>query len=135
MKVYWSKNYGAEEKKEIGFPTLDETDIQTIHEAFQFLMKKYVIGAKNKKTTFLSIEQLHKNQLRISQGRENEIKYGEGGEKKRRGSIVDSRRGSVQKLGGGIDSRRGSVQKLTLPKSPSAGAKPIDSRYECIFSK
>ena len=134
MKVYWSKNYGAEEKKEIGFPTLDETDIQTIHEAYQFLMKKYVIGAKNKKTTFLSVEQIRKSQLRISQGRANEVKFGDG-EKKRRGSMVDSRRGSVQKLGGGIDSRRGSVQKLTLPKGPSAGAKPLDSRYVCIFSK
>ena len=124
MQIYWTKNYGAEEKKQIGFPTLDETDIQTIHEAYQFLMKKYVIGAKNKKTTFLSVEQIRKSQLRISQGRANEVKFGDG-EKKRKGSIG----GIVQKLGmGGIDSRRGSVQKLTIPKSPS-GAKPNDSRY------
>ena len=113
MKVYWSKNYGIkEEKKEIGFPTLDETDIQTIHEAFQFLTKKYVIGAKSKKPKFLSLEQIRKSQLRISQGRGDEVKY-EDGEKKRKGSI---------------DSRRSSVQKLTIPKSLS-GAKPIDSRY------
>ena len=120
MQIYWTKNYGAEEKKQIGFPTLDETDIQTIHEAYQFLMKKYVIGAKNKKPTFLSVEQIRKSQLRISQGRAPE-------EKKRKGSIS----GIVQKLGG-IDSRRGSVQKLTIPKSPS-GAKPNDSRYSMYF--
>ena len=113
MKVYWSKNYGIkEEKKEIGFPTLDDTDIQSIHEAFQYLTKKYVIGAKNKKPTFLSIDQIRKSQLRIAQGRGDEVKYGDG-EKKRKGSI---------------DSRRGSVQKLTIPKSPS-GVKPKDSRY------
>ena len=37
------------EDKKAGFPTLDELDMRTIHEAYQFLYNKYVVTVKNKK--------------------------------------------------------------------------------------
>ena len=60
MKQHACRGLGINiENPNSGFPTLDELDMQTIHEAYQFLTKKFVTDPKNKKSTsFLSIDQV-----------------------------------------------------------------------------
>ena len=70
MSMYWTTQYQLQKEKTIvGLPTLKDVDIQTIHEAFQFLNKTYI----EKRTKLLSLDQMQKNQLKIKQGRASEI--------------------------------------------------------------
>ena len=87
MSMYWTTAYGLQkEKAEVGLPTLKETEITTIHEAFQFLNKTYI----EKRTKLLSADQMRKNQVKFRKGQE--IGVEDGKSTKDAGSIA-SRRG------------------------------------------
>ena len=67
MSIYWTTAYGLrKEKAEVGLPTLKETEISTIHEAFQFLNKTYI----EKRTKLLSVDEMRKNQVKLRKGQE-----------------------------------------------------------------
>ena len=73
-------------------PNFTVTDMSTIHEAYQFLVKTYVEEAKNRKeNAFLSIEEIRKK----NEARRNSIVADPAsGANSRAGSRAGSRRGS-----------------------------------------
>ena len=68
----WPKNKIPESKFEffpfIGFPTMDETDMKTIHEAYQFLSEKYIDDIYTAPNTFAL---LHKSILKMAYNKPN----------------------------------------------------------------
>ena len=120
MKQHACRGLGINiENPNSGFPTLDELDMQTIHEAYQFLTKKFVTDPKNKKSTsFLSIDQVKANQKRMM-GRRNSNTSDVGDS-----APMGGRRGSFS----GPLSRRGSTSE-GAPRSPSR------SRFEITVWK
>ena len=116
MSIYWTTAYGLrKEKAEVGLPTLKETEISTIHEAFQFLNKTYI----EKRTKLLSVDEMRKNQVKLRKGQE----IGNTKSTKEVGSNIVTK--SSQDVGSNIASRRSvrsAIARLETPNiaGPSA---------------
>ena len=54
---------GEEDTPMLGFPTLDEVDIKTVHEAYQFLSSQYVDEVMKATSTF---QLLHRSFMNIA---------------------------------------------------------------------
>ena len=54
---------GEEDTPMLGFPNLDEIDIKTVHEAYQFLSSQYVDDVMKSKSTF---QLLHRSFMNIA---------------------------------------------------------------------
>ena len=124
---------GVSDVPKAGFPSLEEVDIQTIHEAYQFLSKKFIDEVvlntlTNKKANFLTIEDIKANNVRRNSCKAK-IQFTENSAENskslsRSGSLKPQRvnlmrRGSTS-IGSKTGSRRGSVNnddsKLSVPK-------------------
>ena len=124
---------GVSDVPKAGFPSLEEVDIQTIHEAYQFLSKKFIDEVvlntlTNKKANFLTIEDIKANNVRRNSCKAK-IQFTENSAENskslsRSGSLKPHRvnlmrRGSTS-IGSKTGSRRGSVNdddsKLSVPK-------------------
>ena len=124
---------GVSDVPKAGFPSLEEVDIQTIHEAYQFLSKKFIDEVvlntlTNKKANFLTIEDIKANNVRRNSCKAK-IQFTENSAENskslsRSGSLKPQRvnlmrRGSTS-IGSKTGSRRGSVNnddsKLNVPK-------------------
>ena len=116
---------GIPDKPKLGFPTLEEVDMKTIHEAYQYLSHKFVDSvasntAENKKG-YVSIDDLKANNVRrnSSVGIDKKLKANET--MTTDGNRLSTRRGSVQPRTSSrrdstvVGARRGSVNELTIP--------------------
>ena len=105
-------------------------DIQVIHEAFQYLMQKYVNDAQEKDNAYISINKIHSYQKRLKkmegEGNSDNESHSSGSSRSnsRSTSRSNSRRNSISQP----RSRRGSM--LVVPKTSSSRSRsPSGSRY------
>ena len=105
-------------------------DIQVIHEAFQYLMQKYVNDAQEKDNAYISINKIHSYQKRLKKmegdGNSDNESHSSGSSRSnsRSTSRSNSRRNSISQP----RSRRGSL--LVVPKTSSSRSRsPSGSRY------